>query len=71
MNDYLIYIIAGLTLLVGIGLGYYISKVQANARQRRQKETGDKIIQEAKDQARTVELKARDDALKIRINPGG
>ncbi len=65
MNEYLVYILTGLALLFGIGLGYYINKAQATARQRRQKEMGDKIIQEAKDQARIVEIKARDDALKI------
>ena len=65
MNDYLIYLVAGLTLIVGFGIGYYIKKSLVEARQRRQKETGDRIIQEAKDQARSVEIKARDDALKI------
>ncbi len=65
MNDYLIYLVAGLTLLVGFGIGYYVNKSLVDARQRRLKETGDRIIQEAKDQARSVEIKARDDALKI------
>ena len=65
MNDYLIYLVAGLTLIVGFGIGYYVNKNLVEARQRRLKETGDKIIQEAKDQARSVEIKARDDALKI------
>jgi ribonucrease Y len=36
-----------------------------STKQRKQKEIADKIIQDAKDQARSVELQARDNALKI------
>jgi ribonuclease Y len=59
------FVVAGLTLLLGLAIGYFISRAQTEKAQRRQREKADKIIQDAKDQARTVEIQARDNALKI------
>jgi ribonuclease Y len=59
------FVVAGLTLLLGLAIGFFISRAQTEKAQRRQREKADKIIQDAKDQARTVEIQARDNALKI------
>jgi len=59
------FVVAGLTLLVGLAIGFFISRAQTEKAQRLQREKADKIVQEAKDQARTVEIQARDNALKI------
>jgi ribonuclease Y len=65
IKDLIPFITALVALLVGLAIGYFINKAQVTARQRQLKEKADKIIQDAKDQARTVELQARDTALKI------
>jgi ribonuclease Y len=65
IKDLIPFITALVALLVGLAIGYFINKAQTTARQRQLKEKADKIIQDAKDQARTVELQARDTALKI------
>jgi ribonuclease Y len=65
MNEFLPYLLAFLALILGLAVGVIASKAQVSAKQRRQKETADQIIQQAKDQARTVEIQARDTALKI------
>lgn len=65
MKEILPYLIGAIALIIGLAIGFYLHKKQVETRQRNQKETGDKIVQEAKDQARTIELRARDDALKI------
>ncbi|MBI4731507.1 MAG: ribonuclease Y, partial [Chloroflexi bacterium] len=64
MGNILPYVIASLTLIVGLAIGFSISRAQSAAKQRQQKEKADKIIQDAKEQARSVELQARDAALK-------
>ena len=65
MNEIIPFIIPILALVVGIIIGYFVSNGQVTAKQRQQKETADKVIQDAKEQARTIELQARDAALKI------
>jgi ribonuclease Y len=57
--------IAGLTLILGIGIGYFISRAQSEGAHRKLQEKADQILQEAKEQARTVEIQARDSALRI------
>ncbi|MGD0612174.1 MAG: ribonuclease Y [Anaerolineales bacterium] len=57
--------IAGLTLILGIGIGYFISRTQTEGAHRKLQEKADQILQDAKEQARTVEIQARDSALKI------
>jgi len=57
--------IAGLTLVVGLAIGYFISHAQAEKAQRLEREKADNVAAEAREQARTIELQARDNALKI------
>ena len=57
--------IAGLTLILGIGIGYFISRTQTEGAHQKLQEKADQILQDAKEQARTVEIQARDSALKI------
>ncbi|MBN2387422.1 MAG: ribonuclease Y [Anaerolineales bacterium] len=59
------YIIAGLTLIVGLALGYFLSRMQVARAQREQRDRADKLILESKEQAKTIELQARDNAMKI------
>src|SRR5512136_669076 len=48
------YVIAVLALAVGLIVGYIVSKAQTSIKQRQQKLHADKVIQEAKDQARNI-----------------
>ena len=59
------YVIAGLTLIVGLAIGFFISRDRTEKIQRQQHEQADKMLSEAREQARTIEIQARDDALKI------
>ncbi len=59
------YLAAVLALILGVVIGTYLTKARETARQRQQNEKADQIILNAKEQARTVELQARDAALKI------
>jgi ribonucrease Y len=59
------FIIAGLTLIVGLAIGFFISRAQYERAQRQNREKADRILLEAREQARTIELQARDNALKI------
>ncbi|MEW6093940.1 MAG: ribonuclease Y [Chloroflexota bacterium] len=65
MGNIVPYFIAGLTLILGLAIGFFTCRAQTAAKQRQQKEKAEKIIQDAKEQARSVELQARDAALKI------
>ncbi|HEX7540984.1 MAG TPA: ribonuclease Y [Anaerolineales bacterium] len=59
------FVIAGLTLLLGLAIGFFISRAQSEKAQRSQREKTEKSLQETREQARTIELQARDNALKI------
>jgi ribonuclease Y len=59
------FVVAGLTLIVGVALGFFISRAQYERVQRLNREKAEKILSEAREQARTIELQARDNALKI------
>jgi ribonuclease Y len=65
MDTTFVVIIAVLALLVGLAVGYYISRTQYEGFQRRNREKADKIVSEANERARAIELQARDDALKV------
>src|SRR5512141_2816335 len=65
MEPIVVVIIAILALAVGVGAGYYISRTQYERAQRRNRERADQIASEANERARAIELKARDDALKV------
>jgi len=58
-------IIALLTLLLGLAVGFYISRAQTEKAQRNQRDKAEKALQETREQARNIELQARDNALKI------
>ncbi len=59
------YIAAGLTLLVGLVIGYFFSRYQSEKNLREQKEKAENILKGANEQARLIEIQARDSALKI------
>jgi ribonuclease Y len=60
-----IVVIGILALLVGLAIGYFVSRSLAEKTLGNQRDKAEKIVQEARDQARTVEIQARDNALKI------
>jgi len=57
--------IAILALAVGFAIGFFISRIQTGKVQLEQHEKTEKMLSEAREQARTIELQARDNALKI------
>ncbi len=65
MEPIVVILIAVLALAAGLAAGYYISRMQNERIQRRNRETADKVITDANERARTIELQARDDALKV------
>jgi ribonuclease Y len=64
MNPFLSIAIAVLTLLVGLVIGYFISRAQMEKIQHQERDKADKILLVAREQAKTIELQARDNALK-------
>ena len=65
MEPIVVIIIAVLALAVGLGTGYYFSRTQFERLQRQNREKADQIVSQANERARTIELQARDDALKV------
>ncbi|KAF0107523.1 MAG: hypothetical protein FD146_1557 [Anaerolineaceae bacterium] len=61
----IVYVVAGLTLILGLVIGFFISRAQSEKARREQRESADKIVSSAREQAKTIELQARDAALKI------
>jgi ribonuclease Y len=59
------YVVAALTLIVGLVIGFLVSRAQSEKARREQRDSADKIVSSAREQAKTVELQARDAALKI------
>jgi ribonuclease Y len=59
------FVIAGLTLVVGLAVGYFFNRTQAEKLQRQEREEAENKAAEAREQARAIELQARDNALKI------
>ncbi len=55
-----------LGLLVGTALGYYLKHYLVQQANQRTKAEGDRILAEAQESARNVELQARDEAIRIR-----
>ena len=60
-----IFLIPVLALVVGLAIGFFISHTQTEKAQRRQREKNEKTMADAHEQARGIELQARDNALKI------
>jgi len=59
------YVISGIMLVIGIALGYFINRSQVEKALRKSHGTAEKILQDAREQARIIEIQARDNALKI------
>lgn len=65
MGEFIWIVSAGVGLILGVAIGYFYKKYQFDKfLQEQQRKAGD-IIQVATENARTVELKAKDDAMKI------
>lgn len=64
MENILPYLIAILTLILGLAIGIFISRAQSEKARREQREKADKVVLEAREQARMIELQTRDAALK-------
>jgi len=58
-------VIASLTLIVGLAIGFFISRAQYERVQRQNREKAEKFLLEAREHARTIEIQARDNALKV------
>jgi ribonuclease Y len=58
-------LIAVLTLFVGLAIGYFVSKAQTEKVRREEGDKAEKILATAREQAKTVEIQARDAALRI------
>ena len=65
LEPMILIVTAVLTLLVGLAIGYFVSRTQAEKARGIQQGNAEKIVQDAREQARSVELQARDNALKI------
>ena len=61
----LVLVIVSLTLVLGLLVGYFVSRIQAEKAQRKQRNEAEKILNQARDQAQKIEIQARDDALKV------
>jgi ribonuclease Y len=59
-------IIAGISLLVGVGIGLAIQYYLTKRSSERDQLTTEKVVAEAREQAHKIELQAKDDALEIR-----
>jgi len=59
------YVITGVLFFTGIALGYFINRFRMEKIQTASQQTAEKIIQNARDEARTIEIQARDSALKV------
>lgn len=59
---------AFVALIIGVAAGYFIYRAQVENRQKAQHQKADMIVQKANENARAIELQAKDDALKIMQN---
>ncbi|MGD8604571.1 MAG: ribonuclease Y [Anaerolineales bacterium] len=66
MNGIVPVVIGMVMLVVGVIIGYFVRQWQLDRDIKSRKIEAEKIIEDARDQARTIELQARDQALKIR-----
>jgi ribonuclease Y len=57
--------IAAFTLILGLAIGYFYNRAQVEKAHRTQHDKAEKLLQETREQARIIELQARDHALKI------
>jgi ribonuclease Y len=66
MNGGIWIIISAGALVLGMAMGYLYKQYQIQQRRKRQEADGERIINEAREKARDIELEARDNALAIR-----
>ena len=55
-----------IAIIIGFAIGYYVKKSQVEKLQREQKDEAKRTLEEAKENARIMEIQARDEALDIR-----
>jgi ribonuclease Y len=65
MQTILPYLFAAFALVLGLLIGSFINRAQSQKTRRLQAEKAEKIVSDAREQAKSVELQARDAALKI------
>ena len=65
MNPLTFIFIAALVFILGLIIGYIINNFRMESNLKKGQLTAEKIIQQAKEDARTIEIQARDNALKI------
>jgi ribonuclease Y len=66
MNPGLTLLIAAITLIVGIAVGYAIKHLQVKTARQQELEEAESILSKAKEEARNIELQAKDKAIEIR-----
>ncbi len=59
------YLLPVVMLLIGLVVGYLINKAQVEKKQKEQGQKAEVILQRAKENARSIEMQAKDDALKV------
>ncbi|MGQ9832816.1 MAG: ribonuclease Y [Candidatus Villigracilaceae bacterium] len=59
------YVVEAITLILGAAAGYFFSRYQYEKTMREQQEKADSILKAATEQARLIEIQARDNALKV------
>lgn len=59
------YVVEIITLILGAAAGYFFSRYQYEKTMREQQEKADSILKAATEQARLIEIQARDNALKV------
>jgi len=59
------FLLAGFALLMGLVIGYFISRYLSERVLQKEKEKADSILKGANEQARLIEIQARDNALKV------
>jgi ribonuclease Y len=57
-----------LVFIIGLVIGYFYSKYQVDKKLKEQGQKGEIILQRAKENARSIEIQAKDDALKVLKN---
>jgi ribonuclease Y len=63
--DIIGYVIAAIMLVAGVALGYFINHYLIEKKQLESRGTAEKIIADAREQVRVIEIQARDNALKV------
>ncbi|OQY35906.1 MAG: ribonuclease Y [Anaerolineaceae bacterium 4572_5.1] len=65
MNSIVPILSAGLALLLGVVVGYMVNRYQTERKRQQEQDTADDILKGANEQARLIEIQARDNALKV------